>query len=266
MSRDWLHISSAHRFRAVPRVAALDLPSNAMAGVSALFVSDVHYRYMRRYERKSEQLVAQISALHPDVIFWGGDLAEGSGHRGFFRLLARLRPPMGMYAVLGNNDAGAYLRGPGEYRAAAEAAGVRLLVNEAVRVPAPGGSLLILGLDDPKFGNPDLGILHEPAERNEYRVLLSHQPLALSGMPDDLANPPGLILCGHTHGGQINLGPLNVYRLGYERARGAKHFFVSGARRVGDATMIVSNGIGMSSIPWRVGAPPEMHLFRFHKV
>ena len=99
-------------------------------------------------------------------------------------------------------------------------------------------------------------------------MLLAHSPLALRKLPDLRANPvsrklpvlPDLILCGHTHGGQIALGAFTVYNLGYERAKGANNFFVTGTRELGGALMVVSNGVGESNLPIRIGAPRQIYL------
>lgn len=265
MNRDALHISFSGLGRAAPRVvrtslAKPDMPQGLM-GKQLLFISDVHMGWMYP-ERAVLRLREQIRAIAPDLILWGGDLAESRTalHR-FLDLVSGLRPPMGMFSAVGNNDVEhepvAALLG------AAGAAGIRLLVNECARIQVAGGSLLILGMDEPKHGTPDMNLLTTRAEPSELRILLLHSPSALQEMPDDLAAPPDLILCGHTHGGQLCAFGLNPYTVGYEGGLHRKNFFVTGEHQLGAARLIVSNGVGTTALPLRVGAPPQLHLVSF---
>ena len=64
-----------------------------------------------------------------------------------------------------------------------------------------------------------------------------------------------LTICGHTHGGQINLlgwTPVVPSRYGSRYVYGHK---VEDGRHI-----VISRGLGCSGIPVRVGAPPEVVL------
>jgi predicted MPP superfamily phosphohydrolase len=87
------------------------------------------------------------------------------------------------------------------------------------------------------------------------RILLSHNP--------DVAEEPAflesglrvdLMLCGHTHGGQVCLpfvgAPVTNSRLGQKYARG----LVNGPV----CPVFVSRGLGMTAMPVRLGARPEV--------
>lgn len=68
-----------------------------------------------------------------------------------------------------------------------------------------------------------------------------------------------LILCGHTHGGQIRIpfhGPLATMT-----ATGDK--YISGLYHVGKSILYVSRGIGCSAVPIRLFCPPEITVFEF---
>ena len=73
---------------------------------------------------------------------------------------------------------------------------------------------------------------------------------------------PDLQLSGHTHGGQFNVLGITPYTFFFEPRR---HAWVSGECTLGGVRTIVSNGIGMSRVTLRVGAPPQVHLVRFTK-
>lgn len=247
--------------RRPPRVVELCLTSDALAGLRMAFVSDVHMRDAFA-ALAIDKLLDQIESLNPDIVLWGGDFAETREmQREFFDMAGRLRPRFGSFSVVGNNDI--ELTAPDKLREIQAGARVELLFNEARSVAALGGVLTIVGLDEPKYGAPDFSLLRTPRMPNETRVLMVHSPLALDLLPDDLENPPELILCGHTHGGQISPFGLSPYTFGYEHTRNLKNFYVTGTHRIGESVLIVSNGIGDSAIPLRVGAPPELHIVRF---
>lgn len=247
--------------RKPPRITELTLSNDSLAGLRLLFVTDIHMNRLFT-EGHLEALLGQMEQQSPDLILWGGDFAETPElQRRFFQLVKRLRPPLGSFAVLGNNDVENAT--PQQLRKMAREAGIRLLVNESVRVKTTQSNLFIIGLDEPKHGTPDLALPNAPAESDEFRILLVHSPLALRAMGANPANPPDLILTGHTHGGQISLFGLTPYHFGYERALFQKHFFVSGQHSVGHSLLLVSNGIGSSTLPLRIGTPPELHLIIF---
>jgi predicted MPP superfamily phosphohydrolase len=218
-----------------------------------VFASDFHAGPVTHPELLNEASRA-IAGGKPDVLLLGGDFI--SPHARYIDGLAdRLRQidaPLGKFAVLGNHD----LYADDEYiveRLAA--AGVRTLNNEHVRLAAPFDEIFVCGLDDPTVGSPDAQTALDGADG--VRIVLMHSPeglLALRGHRFDLA------FCGHTHGGQVALpggrpivmpgGPLN-------------RMYAHGTHQLpdhGDATLIVSRGIGCSGLPVRLFARPEVHV------
>ncbi|AIY42289.1 Ser/Thr protein phosphatase family protein [Collimonas arenae] len=130
-------------------------------------------------------------------------------------------------------------------------AGVNVLVNQNRPLPAPYEAVSICGLDDPWTGAPDID--QTVADAGAIRILLMHAPdglLLLDGQHFDLS------VAGHTHGGQIALpngrpiivpsGPMcRKYHFGrYETEL--------------NGSLIVSRGVGCSSLPIRLNADPEL--------
>src|SRR5471032_3203179 len=180
----------------------------------------------------------------------GGDFISGKAENlaALSAGLARCEPPLGKFGVYGNHDLWADDELMGRMLADA---GVRMLVNRHVTLPAPFDAVSICGLDDPWAGAPDAGAAFAGAA--DVRVLLMHAPdglLLLGGERFDLA------FAGHTHGGQVAFrdgkplilpqGPLgrSHYHGRYDTA--------------GDGPLIVSRGIGCSTIPLRINADPEL--------
>jgi uncharacterized protein len=209
-------------------------------------------------ERVAE-VVAQVNALEPDLIVLLGDYVSqmrlSTSHvppKATAAVLARLRAPLGVHAVLGNHDwwlDGRYIRGLLEH------AGIKVYENTAYSVDAGDGRRFwIAGLADLSTGAVDLpGTLAQVTDDAPV-IVLSHSPDIFPEVPERVA----LTLAGHTHGGQINLpflGRLIVpSRYGQRYAYG---HIVEGSRQ-----MFVSSGIGNAILPARYGVPPEIALLR----
>jgi len=237
---------SEHVFR-VPRARA-DAPPLRIA-----FVSDFHAGPTLHHKLLDGALGALADA-NADLVLLGGDFV--SFHARYVNRmidsLQRLQPTLGKYAVLGNHD----LLGDDEYIVARLAdAGVTTLVNANVRLRPPHDDVWICGLDDWDEGAPDADRAFEGATGT--RIVLAHQPDALLTIGD---RPFHLALFGHVHGGQFLLrnrepairhrGPISkLYMHG-----GVFHAGVS------DAPVLVSRGVGTSTLPARRHANPQVHI------
>jgi predicted MPP superfamily phosphohydrolase len=213
-----------------------------------LFVSDIHagaFVSPKTLAATFERLLA----TEPDVILVGGDLVttaleEFVGSREAF---ARLRAPMGVFAVLGNHDH--YTRDPGRLRDMIENVGIRVLHNRSVALRRGDASLSLAGVDDLVAGRPNLEAAlagtHAPV------LLLAHNPdLAFDAARSGVA----LMLSGHTHGGQIRVPGLPVL------VRQSRYHLDEGRYRVGSMELLVSRGLGASGLPVRFACPPEAVL------
>jgi uncharacterized protein len=151
--------------------------------------------------------------------------------------------------VFGNHDRRA---NRGVLARALQGAGVRMLENEVVTLPPPYDHFALLGLDDPIWGNPAYREMPEGA----VKIVLMHAPDGLITLGD---RPFDLALCGHTHGGQIAVGALRPYLPHGKLSRE----YPGGLYRLGDAgerALVVSNGVGCSTVPVRLGARAQVHL------
>ncbi|HYC32377.1 MAG TPA: metallophosphoesterase, partial [Gemmatimonadales bacterium] len=191
-----------------------------------------------------------LAAARPDLVLFGGDFVGTDAHAigELAPLLGEVPAPLGRYAVLGNHD---WWTDAAIVAGGLEAAGVTLLLNRSVRLPAPFEDVVVCGLDDPWAGHPDPVRAFAGAEG--IRIVLMHQP---SGLLDIGDRPFAVAMCGHTHGGQIALpGGIPVVvphgRLSRRYARG--RYALEGGR-----VLIVSRGIGCSTLPFRMFAPPEV--------
>jgi uncharacterized protein len=236
-------------------------------------VADIHVGEPYMGLLRVEEIVATTNALDPDVIVLLGDYV--AGHRFMTRqigmsevapVLAQLKAPLGIHAILGNHDwwddrtAQRARRGPIIAARALRQAGIPVLENEAVRLMSGRQPFWLLGLGDQiayirgkgRFdGADDLpGTLAQVSD-DAPAVLLAHEPDIFPKVPARVA----LTLSGHTHGGQVRLfgySPVVPSRYGNRYAYG--HVVEDGRH------LIVSGGLGTSILPVRFGVPPEIVL------
>ena len=80
-------------------------------------------------------------------------------------------------------------------------------------------------------------------------VLMAHEPDIFPNVPDRVS----LTISGHTHGGQVRIfgySPVVPSRYGTR--------YIYGHKIEDGRNLIVSGGLGCSSVPLRFGSPPEI--------
>jgi hypothetical protein len=122
-----------------------------------------------------------IAAARPDVLLLGGDFVQrrASDVDVLAERLSCITPPLGKYAVLGNHD---YLGDWEHIVDRLEDAGIELLTNDNVRLPAPHDDVWLCGLDDPVWGHPDGEAALRGADGT--RLVLMHAPDGLLALRD----------------------------------------------------------------------------------
>lgn len=166
---------------------------------------------------------------------------------GMRRLMAAIRAPV--YAVLGNHD---FI----EMAADLEAMGVQLLLNESVPLTRDGDRIWLAGVDDPHYY--EVANVKKAARRIPPRgisILLSHSPETYKHAADHGFD---VMLCGHTHGGQICL-PGGVMILRHSRC---PRRLCGGAWQYGRLQGYTSRGTGSSGLAARFNCPPEIVVHR----
>ncbi|MDN3513740.1 MAG: metallophosphoesterase [Candidatus Brocadia sp.] len=217
-------------------------------GMTIAQLSDIHHcKYVpREFVRKC---VRKVNALYPDIIVLTGDYIYRSDA---FLLpvaeeLSELKAKEGVFAVLGNHD------NKGDTFSALSKAGIRVLINEHVPLFRKRDHLFVAGVDDLWKGWSDLGRALKGTD-DKPKLLLAHNPDII-----EMAKTTDVdfVMVGHTHGGQVSLplyGPPIVYsKFGVRYAAGLFH--------ERNTTMYVNKGIGVSGLPVRFFARPEITLF-----
>ena len=214
-----------------------------------VFFSDLHIG-----EAMTPDYIARAVKLiqdqQPDLILCGGDFID---HRAVYaydpRVMASLRSlhaPLGVYYVLGNHEYRDDLEA--NIRWVSEVGGT--LLRDSIAFPGDG-PLTLIGRDDWVNGNrkPFEVIANEADPLRGPVVLMEHTPASIDSIGD---SPVDLILCGHTHGGQIWPGQLMVWW---------RYGMVSGTRPVGEREVCISSGIGSAGATYRVGTSSEIRVY-----
>ncbi|MGA2352286.1 MAG: metallophosphoesterase [Terracidiphilus sp.] len=231
-------------------------------------ISDIH---MDEYSEPFflRRVNDRVNDLRPDAIFLTGDYVSfGPAPRNFAigaawqcaNILKELQCKK-IYAVLGNHDV---VVGSKEVTEALTSNGITVLDNSCLPVERGGGRFWLAGVDDPVMGRPKPELAIPPSIRNhadEPVILMCHAP----DYADQLLKTPagkaiGLMLSGHTHGGQVRLplvGALQLPPLGQK--------YVEGWFRLGGLQLSVNRGIGTTGLPFRFDCLPEITLITLRR-
>ena len=171
-----------------------------------------------------------------------------------FQMLSQFHAEYGTFGVRGNHDC---WHSPTECKSLFANHVGELLVNQRTDIEIPGfGTVELAGADDYWVGMP------QPPEfssrRDRLQIFLTHNPDHLIEECQGAIPPDALVLCGHTHGGQIalpSIGPL-TYNI-----RSPEYGY--GLKAIDSFSLFTSRGIGVVELPFRYNCPQEVVFIRF---
>lgn len=235
------------------RIRRLDV---AIAGLPPEFdgyriaqLSDLH---VGSFDPKARALewARLANELEPDLSVVTGDLVtSGSGFYGdVAEAIGALRARDGVLVSMGNHDQS----NNDELARRVEACGSTVLRNAAHSIRRGEAQLSVVGLDG-KIQESDVTRVVTDCAQGKSSVVLSHYPWAFGACARAGA---GLVLTGHTHGGQLGVPFLsqrwNLARITGQLSRG---LYFSGK-----TAMYVNAGLGTTGPPMRLAVPPEIAL------
>ncbi|MGL5676690.1 MAG: metallophosphoesterase [Cellulosilyticaceae bacterium] len=228
-------------------------------GVRIAFLADIHYGRITKAGYLSK-IVNRVNLFRPDMVLLGGDYVT---HRKYiepcFDILSKLESTYGTFGVIGNHDV---MEGLSLTEFCMAKAGIVSINNEALWIEKKG-RIKIGGVGDLTTQKQMIKPTLEGVTKEDYVILMTHNPKYIY----ELANEKriGLVLAGHTHGGQFkaikHLGKLTSERI--NRKTGLK--YLSGKYNQGKMDIIVSNGVGTAKFPFRFFTPPEVVMIELHK-
>jgi uncharacterized protein len=211
---------------------------------------------VRKVVDAANELRSDLTVLLGDFFATHRFVTERVPHPVWAAELARLHAPLGVYSILGNHD---WWFGVDDARRALDKVRLPLMQNEVVLLGQAGRRFWLAGLGDQlayplgpqRFkGADDLPLTLSRIRTNDPVILLAHEPDIFTKVPSRVA----LTIAGHTHGGQIRLPFMRP--VWAPSAYGAR--FAYGHIVEDDRHLIVSGGLGCSTVPLRLGVPPEI--------
>jgi len=272
------------------RITELEIPvpnlDPSLDGFLIVQLADLHAGVYTSNELL-EKAITYTASLNPNLILHTGDFVHTGRHdvrellfkafgpnvsrfRHYRRLarfyskelsimLASLKPSHGSYLVWGNHDYIEGLRTIKRYLPE----GIAILKNSSSVVPNTENQIIVSGLDDFRYGEPSIsetvsGLKELQSPKGAFKILLNHNPDALFAKDKKLLEDYSLILCGHTHGGQVCL-PGSVAITTQTKSRK----YHRGLDKLGASTYVyTSRGVGCAGIPMRLFCDPEIVVVR----
>jgi predicted MPP superfamily phosphohydrolase len=212
-------------------------------------ISDLHLGVYKS-ERFLKKVLKQIEGLSVEGILIAGDLINNPSRRQLetmFRPFKEVKVPI--WAVTGNHDD----RAPGSFTAEEinrelRKVGVRVVDDVAEKVELSGEKMSILGWSDWSGKRYRDELLFRDISGG-FRLLLVHNPDVTYYLPEGAELD--LVICGHTHGGQLNLPGKRYYIP-------SVFDFDRGWYQVAGRRVYVSSGLGEVLLPLRLGRRPEI--------
>lgn len=183
-----------------------------VAKLKFVVITDLHNK---EYGEKNADLAELVKEQNPDFIAVCGDMVnrgdpDTTKMKDVLEKLSKIAPT---YCCLGNHERDNAAKFGTDFKSETNSTGAVLLDNEYIKFTKNGKSVLIGGMSDypyyefytPDDDVPSRTLWEEFAEKakNNFTILLHHQPEYIA--EDAKKTDIDLIVCGHTHGGQIQL-------------------------------------------------------------
>lgn len=221
--------------------------------LNIVLISDLHLGHINDTAFLAE-VVDRVNGLQPDVVLMTGDIFNGnyyalSNPSQGIELLNNIKSTYGVYACLGNHDAG---RSYEEIVNFIEQSNIKLLNDEHVVID---NQFVLVGRKDsspigdqgkPREATTDIMSKIDP---NMPIIVMDHQPANMH----QYGNEVDLILSGHTHQGQMfpaNLITNAMFTVDYGHYQKDKD----------SPQVIVTSGVGTWGPPLRIGTNSEIAL------
>lgn len=231
-----------------------DISSDFHSG-TIVFIADVHHGPFFS-KKRVDLLVRRINSLDPAIVILGGDYIHRSREyiKPVFKSLSKLE---GMkLGVLGNHD---HWESMETTKREMENAGIINLETHPIISESGSTKVLWKGAGDYWEDHDLYPVSKSYKEEFDFVVLVTHNPDYAEEVDDTLVD---LMLCGHTHGGQITLFGLWAPILPVKT--GQKYRY--GLTAKGEMQVYTTSGVGTITPPLRFFCRPEIVVLEFkHK-
>ena len=252
-----------------------DLP-DAFDGFRLTQISDIHSGSFDN-PAKVEYAIDLINEQGSDAICFTGDMVNNKAEEmlPYLDMFKRLEAKDGMFSVLGNHDYGDYVRWESEQAKADNLEGLKiiqkeigfdLLLNEHRYIERAGERLAVVGVENWGKGGfkkaGDLSKAVSSLDKNDFTILLSHDPSHWEAEVVDFDKHFHLTLSGHTHGMQFGIEIPGLLKWSPVKWRYKQWAGIY--ERLGQY-INVNRGFGYLAFPGRVGIWPEISVIELKK-
>jgi predicted MPP superfamily phosphohydrolase len=257
------------------RIFFPDLP-DAFDGFTITQISDVHSGSFDNPE-KINYAIDLVNEQNSDMILFTGDIVntDAKEMHPWIETFNRIKKhEFGKYSVLGNHDYGEYVTWPTEKDKEANfqaikdlygQIGFKLMLNEHTYITKGNDKIALIGVENwghnfKKAG--DINKASEYLEREDFKILMSHDPSHWDYEIKNHERNFHLTLSGHTHGMQFG-----IEIPGYFKWSLAQYVYAQWAGLYENLGryVYVNRGFGFHAYPGRVGIMPEITVIELKK-
>ncbi|MBF0443259.1 MAG: metallophosphoesterase [Oligoflexales bacterium] len=226
----------------------------SLGGFKIIQISDFHIGMPLSKRDTVETVVKKINDLNPDLVVLTGDIVDGSVPtlKDIVAPIRNLKTKYGVFLATGNHE---YYASAPDWIDEFSSLGIRMLLNESIVIGNQGAAFELAGIPDynadkiMKTHEVDLGRTFKDHNPDLTTILISHQPKIIYDLDK---YDVGLVLSGHTHGGQIWPWGLLVH---------LTQPYIKGLHKYKGRTQVyVSQGTGYWGPPMRIGTKAEITL------
>jgi predicted MPP superfamily phosphohydrolase len=252
-----------------------DLP-DAFDGYKLTQISDIHSGSFDNVE-KVDYAIDLINKQNSDVILFTGDMVnnKASEMEPYIEIFKKLKAKDGLFSVLGNHDYGDYINWESDtakqqnledLKTLQKNIGFDLLLNENRFLEKDGQRIALVGVENwGKGGFKKAGDLKKATEfvtKDDFKILMSHDPSHWDEEVVSDAYHYHLTLSGHTHGMQFGIEIPGWFKWSPVKWR-YKHW--AGIYEEMGQFINVNRGFGYLAFPGRVGIWPEITVIELKK-
>lgn len=252
-----------------------DLP-DAFDGFKITQISDVHSGSFDNPE-KINYAIDLINEQESDMILFTGDIVNTHAKEmlPWIETFNRIKEhEFGKHSVLGNHDYGEYVdwKTPKEkdqnfhdIKALYGKIGFNLMLNEHTYLKKGNDKIALVGVENWGVKFKKAGDLHKASEgltKEEFKILMSHDPSHWDAEVNKHPKDFHLMLSGHTHGLQFG-----IEIPGFFKWSPAQYVYEqwAGLYEKAGKYIYVNRGFGFHAYPGRVGIMPEITVIELKK-
>ena len=250
-----------------------DLPE-AFDGFKLVQISDVHAGSLKN-PKAVQKGIDMINRQQADLFVFTGDLVNNKAEeiKPYINHFAQIKALFGQFSVLGNHDYGDYIKWESDAAKRENLAqlkkhhneiGFKLLLDEHVELSKNGEKIILAGVENWGLGFGERGDLEKALQgttKDEFKILLSHDPSHWEAQVKNHPSKIHLSLAGHTHGMQFGIEAFGVKWSPVQFRY--KHW--AGVKEEKGKYLNVNRGFGFIGFSGRVGIWPEITVIELKR-